>query len=544
MKSSLKLRFLLTALFTIGIGVWWLFSQVLLPLPVHVGADPQIAYMLSSLSPFKGEAYTFIDHPGTPVEILGTLILALTFPFMGADRASFIMAHIQNPSLFLIMARMLLVLGSVSTLVVLAKHILRKVHWTDELAACAVAVLFFAIYPRAFDQIVAWSHNSFSYPLAAMLGLGVILIFRDQRGGTKRGRIMLGALFGVLTAIQLYFFTWVLGAMVAALVFSLLDRDGMQAVEFIIQFGAASLGGFIIATLPIASRYGEFVRWIVQIGSHQGRHGSGPPGFISLSGAASNLQTLVYQAPLFFMAMVLTLLLLATALIRESSSWRSKQGLWACAAGFAAQLLVILILIIKHPGILYLQAAVVSLTLLLGVTLDLLRPDNASESGVFRLGVFGLSLLVFALFVFGELRAFLVHRAEAEQVNTAEAEISSFLEAYPSEQGVDEDALTQLWVYGMPSDCQALWYGNRYAHYVFTPEIGALCPHVLNYDLWEEVVTKPDGSLVPLTEVGWDLIVANEAAMLDFPELREVGEVIRSGVILGTFGRIVYIVNT
>ncbi|MGD8849466.1 MAG: hypothetical protein PVF18_07055, partial [Anaerolineales bacterium] len=62
--------------------------------------------------------------------------------------------------------------------------------------------------------------------------------------------------------------------------------------------------------------------------------------------------------------------------------------------------------------------------------------------------------------------------------------------------------------------------------------------------LWEEVVTKPDGSLVPLTEVGWDLIVANEAAMLDFPELREMGEVIRSGVILGTFGRIVYIVNT
>jgi hypothetical protein len=49
---------------------------------------------------------------------------------------------------------------------------------------------------------------------------------------------------------------------------------------------------------------------------------------------------------------------------------------------------------------------------------------------------------------------------------------------------------------------------------------------------------------VPLTEVGWDLIVANEAAVLDFPELREVGEVIRSGVILGTFGRIVYIVNT
>jgi hypothetical protein len=96
----------------------------------------------------------------------------------------------------------------------------------------------------------------------------------------------------------------------------------------------------------------------------------------------------------------------------------------------------------------------------------------------------------------------------------------------------------------MPSDCQVLWYGNRYAHYAFTPEIGTLCGRDLNYDLWEGAVTLPDGSLVPLEDASWDVLIVNEAALLDFPDLHEAGKVIRSGVRLGTFGRIVYILHT
>lgn len=539
-----KLRFLLISVLAIGIGVWWLFSQVLLPLPLHVGADPQIAYMMSSLSPFKGEAYTFIDHPGTPVEIVGTLIIAMTYPFMRSGNTSFVMAHIQNPMLFLTIVRALLVLMSVITMGTLAKRVLHKGHWTDELAASALAVLFFSIYPRAFDQIVAWSHNSFAYPLGALLGLGVMLIFRDQGGGTRAGRLQLGAMLGVFAAIQLYFITWAFGAVVAAVTYFLLKRNGRRAIEFSVQLGIAAAAGFILVTLPIASKYAEFIHWIIRVGSHQGRHGSGPPGFISLGSAVSNLLTLVGQAPLLFITMGVTLLLLIVALSRGSISRRSKPGLWACAAGFAAQVLAMLFLILKHPGVLYLQAVAVSLVLLLAVTLELLRPVGASAPGGYRLGVFGLSLAVFALFAFGEMRAFLVHRVEVEHVNKAEAEISRFIEVSTSEQGVDDSAITKLWVYGMPSDCQVLWYGNRYAHYAFTPEIGALCPHDLNYDLWEGVVTLPDGSLVPLEDAAWDVLIMNEAALLDFPDLYEVGEVIRSGVSLGTFGRIVYILNT
>ncbi|MGD2058609.1 MAG: hypothetical protein PVI04_07730, partial [Anaerolineales bacterium] len=199
--------------------------------------------------------------------------------------------------------------------------------------------------------------------------------------------------------------------------------------------------------------------------------------------------------------------------------------------------------ILKHPGILYLQAVAVSLALLLGVTLELLRPESVAASGAYRLGVFGMSLVVFALFAFGELRAFVAHRAVGENVREAEVGISRFLEAYANDHGVDENAITKLWVYGMPSDCQVLWYGNRYAHYAFTPEVGALCPHDLNYDLWDGVVTTPEGSLVPPEAAAWNVLVVNEAALLDFPDLNELGKVIRSDVSLGTFGRIVYIVN-
>jgi hypothetical protein len=543
MNPASKLRYGLTITFSLAIAAWWFYSQILLPQPVHVGADPQIAYMLSSLSPFKGEAYTFIDHPGTPVEIIGTVILALTYPFMRVGDRSFVMAHLQNPLLFLTVVRSLLVLMSIFTLFLITTYVLRKRHWTDELGALAVAVLFFAVYPRAFDEITTWSHNSFSYPFGALLGLGVILIFRDHAGGTWQQRAALGFLLGILAAIQIYFLTCVLGAVVVAVFYALLKRERKLAFTLSAQIGLAAVFGFVLTTLPIMPKYGEFIRWIVTVTSHQGRHGSGPPGFISLSSAVTNLNTLIGQAPLVFYSVAITLILLGVAASRGSENWRSKPGLWACALGFSTQLVVMMLLILKHPGILYLQTVVVSLTMLLAVTIELVRPQKAQAIKIQRLGLFGLSLVIFTLFGFNLVRAVMFHNAESKHVDAAEEEIMSFLEEYQSQEGLGSTGVTTLWVYGMPSTCNALWYGNRYAHNSFSNEIGEFCPRDFNYDLWEGLVTIRDGTHIPLREITWDVLIANEAALLDFPDLNKLGETIYSEVRLGTFGRIIYILN-
>lgn len=537
-------RFLLlmTALTIVG---WWLYSQVLLPDPVHLGADPQIPYMLSSLSPFKGEAYTFIDHPGTPVELAGTFLLALTYPFMRQTGTSFVMTHISDPGMFLGMARTLLVGMSLLTLVSLATRVLRREHWTDDLAALSLAVLFFAIYPLAFDQIVSWSHNSFAYPLGALLGLGVIMLFRDHAGGTWRRRVLLGAVLGMFTAIQIYFVTWLLGAILAAFLFVLLNGEGMRKA-FVVgsQIGLAAIGGFVLSTLPIVEQYGDFARWILAVSSHQGRHGSGAPGFLSIDTAANNLLVLVNQAKVLFIGLAFTLASLAAAFFRRSSAGRSQPALWACALGFLAQLIVMLALVVKHPGILYLQAVAVSIALLLSVTLALLREEIREGSKFWRMGMFGMSLVVFVLFAFNVVRAVRFHHLEREHVRVAEREIAGFIQTERVQRAGAGGELVRLWVYGTPSDCHALWYGNRYADRIFSAEIGTVCPKDLTYDLWERQITLPDSSMVPLSAVSWDALIAYEAALLEFPHLNELGQVIYSEFKLGPFGRIVYILNS
>jgi len=250
--------------FLIAIAAWWLYTQAIVPQPYYVNADPEIPYLMSSLSVFKGEPYTFIDHPGTPIEIIGSAILGATYPFVGNIADSFTSAHILHPEIFLFIARTTLVLMSMGTMVLLVRYTVPGDHWTDGLAAVAVAVLFFAIHPRGFESIVHWSHNSFSFPLGTLLGLGIYYLVVYKKGGTTAQIVLLGVSLGVLTAVQLYFLTWVVAAIVSMGVYNLLsDRGWKRALVSGVQIGVSALGGFVVATLPIINRYPEFLSWIV-----------------------------------------------------------------------------------------------------------------------------------------------------------------------------------------------------------------------------------------------------------------------------------------
>ena len=43
--------------------------------------DPEYAYFMDSLVVFKGIPYTYADHPGTPVSMLGTFFYLLNLSF-------------------------------------------------------------------------------------------------------------------------------------------------------------------------------------------------------------------------------------------------------------------------------------------------------------------------------------------------------------------------------------------------------------------------------------------------------------------------------
>jgi len=58
-----------------------LFCYIIRPGPFFIHYDPELQYMLNSLTPFKDlELYRRMDHPGTLLQILGSAFYILSYP--------------------------------------------------------------------------------------------------------------------------------------------------------------------------------------------------------------------------------------------------------------------------------------------------------------------------------------------------------------------------------------------------------------------------------------------------------------------------------
>src|SRR5512143_2465571 len=82
-KVSLFRRSLLLMVFVLPVVAYSLYFNGLQRIsPFYEYYDPEFAYLMNSLEVFKGEPYAYVDHPGTPLEVIGSVIYASTYPFL------------------------------------------------------------------------------------------------------------------------------------------------------------------------------------------------------------------------------------------------------------------------------------------------------------------------------------------------------------------------------------------------------------------------------------------------------------------------------
>ena len=90
--------YILVAVPFVGYSVYWTLHP-----SYWFNGDPAAFYFLDSLSVFVGKTYTYVDHPGTPIHIIGSLMLALIRPFF-KDANSFVQFFLESPAAFFIMS--------------------------------------------------------------------------------------------------------------------------------------------------------------------------------------------------------------------------------------------------------------------------------------------------------------------------------------------------------------------------------------------------------------------------------------------------------
>ena len=517
---------------------YYVLSEWLAPLPYYsMKYDPEMPYFINSLALLKGVPYAFIDHPGTPVEVLGTVMLALTRPWTRSMGALFIPYHLENPQVFLAMAHGFLTVASVACLLLLARRAVEVGSRRGIVAASAVAVAFYAVHPEAaFQTLTTWSHNSFAFPAGTLLLLGLVARLRRKEAVTPGEGMLAGVLSGLLTAVQLYFFAWGAGVITALVVQAWLRREAWMAVGRKAAASLAGVGlGFFIGFAPVMHRFREFYLWVDRLVFHQGRFGFGPEGITTAGVWLDHLELLSRQTPWPFVASGIIVGAVLTAMWLRRRSLRDRAGWWAACLGLLVQLGLLWAVIGKHPGRVYLLAVAAVIPLLLALALEAL----IAEGGRWPFVATGLGALVLAAFAAGWVTSAMNHIRKVDHVARIERAIEQQVLAYAHRVGKDPEELDIVWAYGSPSRCYALRFGNLAAGIALEDEIDSVCDHEWVYEVWGRyaMIGGRNETLAGNTE--WDVAII--PVRFRPPVAGRVGEILDTGIESEGYGNILIV---
>src|SRR5271157_3901179 len=108
-----RVDFILSVIIILVLFAPWVYSNLIVHPLFYQNYDPEIQYFMNSLMAFKGQSYYYVDHPGTPLEIIGSFILALTYPFISGNLNHFILYHLKDPNFFLSLAHLFVTVASI-----------------------------------------------------------------------------------------------------------------------------------------------------------------------------------------------------------------------------------------------------------------------------------------------------------------------------------------------------------------------------------------------------------------------------------------------
>ncbi len=457
--------------------------------------DPEFHYFIASLEPFKGQSYSYIDHPGTPLEMLGTAFDALTLPFVGGNRASLIDYELRHPQLFFNIAYGFLLLSNLGCCLYFYFTAYSCGH-VGKWSSLALALMFFALANQTLGTIANWSHVAFIFPFGTFFLLALFRIVQ-RSGGELRNQELIGLGFGagILTSIVIYLSAWVVGTVVTLLVFYWFKRipriKTMLAMATVIL---SSVAGFFIFAFPILLNWPKFSQWMLKLSFHQGRLGKGPAGVISFSGSVKSLAQLLGQTPIMFWVLAFTIVFLFYVLLKQRKNLAAKEALWSLAVGLIFQILFLLVMISKSPFGTYLLSVQAVVPVLLLILMCLVK-DSLNLRVI-------LGLLV-PIFVFSSVSVYLyqntIRRIQVSNYIVQDhSHLISAIAQIAREMGKSPDKLSIIWGYGVYEQCNALLSGNAltYKRITFYEELARICPR--QYLLTDKRVAQIHGRRIPI----------------------------------------------
>lgn len=465
--------------------------------------DPAAFYMVDSLSVFDGGTYTYVDHPGTPMQVLGTIFLALTYPFFGGYEA-FIDFYIARPQAFFLMAHVFLLAANLATAIFFYRVARRTLGGNSFLEAIAVSILFFALNPYSFPSLTFWSHNSLNFPFGTLLLLWLFHELQKGSGIKRRKLVLMGLAAGILAIAQIYFFVWLATFIITIFVFSIrIDPSVKRAVNQSLYVLLGVVLGIISMLIPIYNDFPRFLKWTLQVAMHSGAYGTGERGIfpLSLIPAAATVWW-NYARPMLIVLLLGVIAILVIAYLRNRLPDRVSPALYAMTVGLSFHIFFLLIPLVK-------AALKLRYTLALAATLPvlILLLLKLSEGFEWRRPVFTriLSVLVFLGVAVSLVREIGLAERRAFVEQDAVRATSQAVTRLAEKMGVDEQDLVVVYAFATPLQCSGMLEASNWTG-ALKAEVSASCPN--QHAIFDSVVELNTYEPLPgLEDIDWDLVV-------------------------------------
>jgi hypothetical protein len=278
--------------------------------------DPSYTYLISSLNLAQFSGVAHVDHPGTPVQVIGALVIRLVY-FLDHKENSLAKEVLMNPEKYL-----------------------DKINYTFLIIDCfglfILGVISYKVYSSIlislllqltpFTSISILAHFTFVRPenfLAFVILIfisGLILFTNEKDLNAKkylRYIIFFGIVSGLAIATKITFFP------LAIIPFVL-----FRGIKFKLSYLAIVSVSFLFFVLPALSfeNINYFAQWIYDLILHDKKYGRGESNFIDLYSFLHNIKSILFKEWFFDLAFFFVCLSLAMCLLPKFKILLSKSG--------------------------------------------------------------------------------------------------------------------------------------------------------------------------------------------------------------------------
>ena len=259
--------------------------------PFYYLQDPDYMFLLNSLNVVNGVPPWHVDQPGTPLQLLGALVMYVYSKLFGVENIT--TAVIQDPEYFLLILNSVLVGMLVVSILFVGILLLR--YTGNILLSIAIQASMVSS-----STLLLVSIRVMPEPLILTISIWFILLLIVVSYCSNKPVIVFfcAAGFGILAGVGM-------ACKITFLPFLVIPLIALTKIIPRVCYVIMSIGSLYVCTLPIHDRYGYIFHWVKDISFHVGRYGHGREGIINTSHFFANLKNIIISEP--SMAVCLTL---------------------------------------------------------------------------------------------------------------------------------------------------------------------------------------------------------------------------------------------